>query len=117
MLYEFGGIFGGAHTWRGLFSEFYSMPKETTRRVRLEPMPGPPDAEFEDHTTLPHMPPLSFPECSKIGGKASINVRFLMEQSVLMSSNNFWGTPFLEKGPPNLTLIGQFLEYTLVNCL
>ena len=117
MLYEFGGIFGGAHKWRGLFSEFYSMSKETTRRVRLEPMPGPPDPEFEDHTTLPHTPPLSFPECSKIAGKASINVRFLMEQSVLISSNNFWGTPFLEKGPPNLTLIGQFLEYTLVNCL
>ena len=46
MLYEFGGIFGGAHTWRGLFSEFYSMSKETMRRVRLEPMPGPPDPEL-----------------------------------------------------------------------
>ena len=32
LLYEFGGIFGGAHTWRGLFSEFYSMtPKVCTR--------------------------------------------------------------------------------------
>ena len=80
-------------------------------------MPGPPDPEFEDHTTLSHRPPLSCPECSKIAGKASINVRFLMEQSVPISSNNFWGTPFLEEGPPNLTLIGQFLEYTLVNCL
>ena len=80
-------------------------------------MPGPPDPEFEDHTTLSHRPPLSCPECSKIAGKASINVRFLMEQSVPISSNNFWGTPFLEKRPPNLTLTGQFLEYTLVNCL
>ena len=44
-----------------------------------------------------------------------------MEQSVPISSNNFWGTPFLgppffKKGPlklqegAHLTLIGQFLE-------
>ena len=26
-----------------------------------------------------------------------------MEQSVLTSSNTFWGTPFLEKGPPKIT--------------
>ena len=28
--YEFGGlIFGGAYTWRGLFSEFYSMVRNS----------------------------------------------------------------------------------------
>ena len=28
LCYRFGGlIFGGAHTWRGLFSEFYGMSK------------------------------------------------------------------------------------------
>ena len=54
------------------------------------------------------------------GGKASINVHFLMEQSVPTSSNTFRGTPFLKKGPlklqkgAHLTLIGQFLELTLV---
>ena len=27
LCYEFGGLlFGGAYTWRGLFSEFYSIP-------------------------------------------------------------------------------------------
>ena len=32
--YRFGGlIFGGAYTWRGLFSEFYGMLKMNTGRV------------------------------------------------------------------------------------
>ena len=32
--YRFGGlIFGGAYTWRGLFSEFYGMLKINTGRV------------------------------------------------------------------------------------
>ena len=42
------------------------------------------------------------------GGKASINGRFLMEQSVPISSNTFWGTPFLEEGPPKITEGGPF---------
>ena len=42
------------------------------------------------------------------GGKASINVRFPMEQSVPISSNTFWGTPFLEKGSPKITKGGPF---------
>ena len=42
------------------------------------------------------------------GGKASINVHFLMEQSVPTSSNTFWGTPFLEKGPLKITEGGPF---------
>ena len=43
-----------------------------------------------------------------------------MEQSVPISSNTFWGPPFLKKGPlklqkgAHLTLIGQFLESTLL---
>ena len=43
-----------------------------------------------------------------------------MEQSAPISSNTFWGPPFLEKRPPkitegaHLTLIGQFLESTLL---
>ena len=32
--YEFGGlIFGGAYTWRGLFSEFYGNSKGSARNV------------------------------------------------------------------------------------
>ena len=31
-----------------------------------------------------------------------------MEQSVPKSSNTFWGTPFLEKGPPKITEEGPF---------
>ena len=31
-----------------------------------------------------------------------------MEQSVQISSNTFWGTPFLEKGPPKITEGGPF---------
>ena len=31
-----------------------------------------------------------------------------MEQSVPISSNTFWGTPFLEKGPPKITEWGPF---------
>ena len=42
------------------------------------------------------------------GGKASINVHFLMEQSVTTSSNTFWRTPFLEKEPPKITEGGPF---------
>ena len=42
------------------------------------------------------------------GGKASINVHFLMEQSVPTSSNTFWRTPFLEKEPPKITEGGPF---------
>ena len=41
-------------------------------------------------------------------GKASINIHFLMEQSLPTSSNTFWGTPFLEKGPPKITEGGPF---------
>ena len=43
-----------------------------------------------------------------------------MEQSAPISSNTFWGPPFLEKRPPkitegaHLTLVGQFLESTLL---
>ena len=33
---------------------------------------------------------------------------FLMEQSVQISSNTFWGTPFLEKGLPKITEGGPF---------
>ena len=30
--YEFGGlIFGGAYTWRGLFSEFYDIEREPSK--------------------------------------------------------------------------------------
>ena len=36
------------------------------------------------------------------GGNASIKVRFLMEQSVSISSNTFWGPNFLKKGPLKL---------------
>ena len=42
------------------------------------------------------------------GGKASINVHFLMEHSVPTSSNTFWRTPFLEKEPPKITEGGPF---------
>ena len=42
------------------------------------------------------------------GGKASINVRFLTEQSVPISSNTFLGTTFLVKGPPKITEGGPF---------
>ena len=42
------------------------------------------------------------------GGKASINVHFLMEQSVPTSSNTFWRTSFLEKEPPKITEGGPF---------
>ena len=42
------------------------------------------------------------------GGEASINVHFLMEQSVPTSSNTFWRTPFLEKEPPKITEGGPF---------
>ena len=38
----------------------------------------------------------------------SINVRFLMEQSVPISSNTFLGPPFLEKGSPQITEGGPF---------
>ena len=38
----------------------------------------------------------------------SMNVRFLMEQSVPISSNTFRGTPFLKKGPPKITEGGPF---------
>ena len=31
-----------------------------------------------------------------------------MEQSVPISSNTFWGTPFLEKGSPEITEGGPF---------
>ena len=31
-----------------------------------------------------------------------------MEQSVPISSNTFWGTPFLKKGPPTFTEGGPF---------
>ena len=31
-----------------------------------------------------------------------------MKQSVTISSNTFWGTPFLEKGPPKITEGGPF---------
>ena len=39
--YEFGGrMFGGAYTWRGLFSEFYGIPQngELACRLRLSPL-------------------------------------------------------------------------------
>ena len=37
MRYRFGGlIFGGAYTWRGLFSEFYGMSKTRKKDVNLE---------------------------------------------------------------------------------
>jgi len=36
------------------------------------------------------------------GGKVSMNVRFLVEQSVPTSSNTFWGIPVVEKGPAKL---------------
>ena len=51
------------------------------------------------------------------GGKASISVRFLMEQSVTISSNNFWGTPFLEKGlgSPKISEGGQFDPHWLIS--
>ena len=35
MRYDFGGlIFGGAYTWRGLFSEFYGNAVPSSRHVR-----------------------------------------------------------------------------------
>ena len=34
-----------------------------------------------------------------------------MEQSVPTSSNTFWGTPFLEKGPPKITEGSPFDPY------
>ena len=39
---------------------------------------------------------------------ASINVGFVMEQSVPISSNSFWGTPFRKKGSPKITEGGPF---------
>ena len=33
--YEFGGLSGGPHTWRGLFSEFYGRLFTTTSSKRL----------------------------------------------------------------------------------
>ena len=39
--YEFGGgglIFGGAHTWRGLFSEFYGISTRSIVAAILEPL-------------------------------------------------------------------------------
>ena len=43
------------------------------------------------------------PRMFQHGGKTSISVRFLIEQSVPISSNTFCGTPFLKKGPPKIT--------------
>jgi len=42
-----------------------------------------------------------------------------MEKSVPISSNTFWGTPFLEKLQKEalLTLIGQFLQQTVCRTL
>ena len=40
---------------------------------------------------------------------------FLMEQSVQISSNTFWGTPFLEKGPPKITEGGPFDPHWLIS--
>ena len=48
------------------------------------------------------------PRMFRNGGKASINVHFLMEQSLPTTSNTFRGTPFLEKGPPKITEGGPF---------
>ena len=48
------------------------------------------------------------PRMFQNSGKASINIHFLMEQSLPTSSNTFWGTPFLEKGPPKITEGGPF---------
>ena len=31
-----------------------------------------------------------------------------MKRSIPISSNTFWGTPFLEKGPPKITEGGPF---------
>ena len=45
------------------------------------------------------------------GSKVSINAHFLMEQSVPTSSNTFWGTPFLKKGPPKITEGSPFDPY------
>ena len=42
------------------------------------------------------------------GGKVLIRICFLMEQSVLISSNMFWGSPCFEKGPPKITEGGPF---------
>ena len=47
----------------------------------------------------------------------SINVRFLMEQSVPISSKTLWGTPFLEKGPPKITEGGPFNPRWLISKL
>ena len=49
------------------------------------------------------------------GGKASISVRFLMEQSVPISSNTFSGIPFLEKGSPKITEGGPFDPHWLIS--
>ena len=38
-----------------------------------------------------------------------------MEQSVPISSNTFWGTPFLEKGPPKITKRGPFDSHWLIS--
>ena len=35
--------------------------------------------------------------------QGSLRICFLMEQSVPISSNMFWGNPFFEKGPPKIT--------------
>ena len=41
MRYEFGGlIFGGAYTWRGLFSEFTVVPVMWACKVLVEIQPG-----------------------------------------------------------------------------
>ena len=52
MRYEFGGlIFGGAYTWRGLFSEFYGITKSfsslfSTRKVNTVPLKPSPDRKM-----------------------------------------------------------------------
>ena len=45
----------------------------------------------------------------------SINVRFVVEQSVPISSKTFWGTPFLEQGPPKITEGGPFNPCWLIS--
>ena len=49
------------------------------------------------------------------GGKASISVRFLTEQSVPISSNTFWEILFLEKGSPKITEGGPFDPHWLIS--
>ena len=38
-----------------------------------------------------------------------------MEQSVQMNSKTFWGTPFLENGPPKITEGGPFNPRWLIS--